>query len=98
MQPATQVKHPNRSTARTLLAAAIGLLPVLPVIAHELGIESIPWVASVLAITAAVTRTMAHPAVERWMQSTLPLLAAQPKDSDHETPDPQHRPGTHRSR
>ena len=33
----TQVKYPWRAVARTTIAATVGMLPLLPVIAHELG-------------------------------------------------------------
>ncbi|WJZ03470.1 hypothetical protein [Corynebacterium freiburgense] len=76
----TQVKHPNRATIRTLVAAVIGIGPILPIIAKELGIESIPWVAATLATIATITRILAHPATEAWMKTYMPWLAAEPRE------------------
>lgn len=74
----TQVAHPWRSTLRTVIVAALALLPILPSIVDAAGIGEVPVVASVLSVTAAITRIMAIPAVEAWMQKFLPALAAQP--------------------
>lgn len=74
----TQVKYPWRATARTTIAATVGILPLLPVIAHELGIETIPWVASTLAVTAAVTRVLANASVVAWLDKYLPALSPEP--------------------
>lgn len=72
----TQTRRPWHAVARTVLAAMIGLLPVLPMIAQALEIESIPVVASVLAVTAAVTRVLALPEIETWLRRFAPWLAA----------------------
>ena len=74
----TQVKYPWRAVARTTIAATVGMLPLLPVIAHELGIETIPWVASTLAVTAAVTRVLANASVVAWLDKYLPALSPEP--------------------
>lgn len=86
LDEASQVKFPGRATARTTIAAVIGLLPILPTIAHELGIESIPWVAGTLAVTAAITRILATPAVEKLLQTYAPWLAADPRMGRHRKP------------
>lgn len=86
MEP-TQVRHPKQATARTVIAAAIGLLPILPIIAHEFGAESIPWVAGVLTVTGTITRVMALPQVEAWLQTHFPLLAAAPPEKDKDSED-----------
>jgi hypothetical protein len=76
---ATQTRHPWRATVRTVLAAVVGLLPLLPSIAGELGVSAIPWVISLLAVTGAVTRVLAMPQVEAWLHQHLRgLLSAQP--------------------
>lgn len=72
----TQARHPWKATARSVAAALLALLPALPEIAKQAGIETIPLVASVLAITAAVTRILAIPEVDRWMDRYLPGLSA----------------------
>jgi hypothetical protein len=53
--PATQTRHPWQAIVRTVLAAAIGLLPVLPEITNQLGLSAIPWVISLLAVTGGIT-------------------------------------------
>lgn len=75
----TQIMHPNRATVRTVVAAVIGLLPILPVITDTLGVSTIPWVAGTLAVSAAVTRILANPAVEDYLEEHLPWLAAATK-------------------
>lgn len=84
---ASQVKFPGRATLRTFVAALIGILPILPTIAHELGIESIPWVAGTLAATAAITRILATPGAEKFLQTYAPWLAADPIRGRHRQPE-----------
>jgi hypothetical protein len=77
--PATQTSHPWRATVRTVLAAAVGLLPVPPEIANQLGVSAIPWVVSLLAVTGGITRLLATPQVEAWLHEHFRgLLSAQP--------------------
>lgn len=76
IQTPTQGRHPWRATARTTIAALIALLPVLPEIANELHISTLPTVASVLAITALVTRVLAIPEVDKWLDRYAPALSA----------------------
>lgn len=71
-----------RRAARTVLAAVVGLAAMLPLIyqaaaQHDAG-EATGWAAVLLAIAGAVTRVMALPAVEVFLQRFLPFLAAQP--------------------
>lgn len=73
---ATQNRRPWSAVLRTSVAALIGLLPVLPIIADALDVETVPIVASTLAVTAAVTRVLAVPQVEMWLREWLPALAA----------------------
>lgn len=75
---ATQSRHPWRATARTIFAAVVGLLSLLPVIAATAGVEAVPAVAQTLVVTGAVTRVLALPRVEAWMRRFLPWLAAEP--------------------
>ena len=84
----TQVKHPNRATIRTIVAAIVGIAPILPIVAKELGIESIPWVAATLAIIASITRILAHPATEAWLKTYLPWMAAEPQEKKHRNDPP----------
>lgn len=73
---ATQSRRPWHAVLRTSVAALLGLLPVLPIIADALDVETVPVVASTLAVTAAVTRVLAVPQVEVWLRRWAPALAA----------------------
>lgn len=77
--PATQTLHPWRATVRTVFAAVVALLPFLPAIASEVGLTGVGWVAAGLAITGGVTRVLAIPGVQEWMQRYLPWLSATPR-------------------
>lgn len=72
----TQGRHPWKATARTTAAALIALLPALPEIADTLHISTVPLVASILSITALVTRVLAIPEVDKWIDRYLPALSA----------------------
>lgn len=74
----TQSRHPWRATTRTVTAAVLALLPVLPEIASQLGVATYPVVASVLVVVGGVTRVLAMPAVNSWLHTYSPWLAADP--------------------
>jgi len=76
MQQPTQARHPWRATARTTFAAAVAILPALPEIANVLGISTVPVVASALSVTALVTRILAIPEVDFWLDRYFPLFSA----------------------
>lgn len=79
-QPApTQTRHPWRATARTVFAGAVALLTLIPYVVAEAHLDAVPGVTQVLAVAAAVTRILAIPGVDAWLQTYLPFLAAQPK-------------------
>lgn len=63
----TQNEHPWRATARTTVAAAVALLPALPAITQAMGTESVPVVAAILTATAAITRILADPHIDTWL-------------------------------
>lgn len=73
----TQTRHPWRSTARTLVAATIGALPIIVLLLDELDAESVPLFAGFLALAGAVSRVMAMPQTEEFLQTYFPLLAAE---------------------
>ena len=59
-------------TLRTGIQVVIGLLPALPVLVSELGLNATTGVvATVLAVAATVTRIMQIPAVDQWVQKLL---------------------------
>ena len=74
----TQSRHPWRATTRTVAAAIVAFLPFLPEIVKMFGVESLPWVAAIVAVAGTVTRVLAMPGVNGWLQRYLPFLAAQP--------------------
>lgn len=76
----TQVKYPWRATVRTIFAAVIGIIPLLPLVAGAAGMSAIPWVAGVLALAGAVTRVLAVPGVEAWLRKYFSWLSAEPKN------------------
>ncbi len=74
----TQTRHPWRATARTVIAAGVALLSLLPYVAATAHVDTVPAVAQVLVVTGAITRVLALPAVDRWVRRYLPWLAASP--------------------
>jgi hypothetical protein len=74
----TQIRHPWRAVIRTVAAAVIALIPVLPPIIDSLGVATVPWVASGLIVIGAVTRVLALRQVETWLRQWAPALAAAP--------------------
>jgi len=77
----TQSEHPWRATARTIFAAVVALLSLLPVIAATAGLSTEAAVVQLLAVTGAVTRVLALPGVNAWLERFVPWLAAAPKAS-----------------
>lgn len=76
--PTTQTRHPWRATARTAFAATVALLSLLPTIAIAGGVDDVPLIAQAVAVVLAVTRVLALPGVEDFLQRFLPFLAAAP--------------------
>ncbi|GAA1012166.1 hypothetical protein GCM10009551_097900 [Nocardiopsis tropica] len=58
-----RTSRPWAATLRSVLITALALVPALPEIARAAGIETVPFVASILAISGALTRVLAVPAV-----------------------------------
>ncbi|MDK0520399.1 hypothetical protein [Streptomyces sp. ML-6] len=58
----------TKRAIRTAIQAAVGLAAALPAIVAATGVpESLPWVAGALAIAAGISRVMALPVVEQWL-------------------------------
>lgn len=75
----TQVRRPWRATVRTALAVVIALAAMLPALVDAAGIDQAwPPAAAALAIAAAITRVMALPSVEGFLERFVPWLAADP--------------------
>mgnify|MGYP007055515414 CR=1 FL=1 len=78
---ATQTEYPWHAVVRTVFQALVGFAAMWALIVEALGInESWPWVAASLAVTGAITRVMAIPAVNAWLGRYVPWLAAEGHD------------------
>lgn len=76
----TQSQHPWRATARTIFAVVTALAAMAPVI-YTAATQQSPElatgaIATALAITASITRILALPVVESFLQRFVPWLAA----------------------
>lgn len=77
MKPATtQEQHPWRASARTAFQFIVGLAVVLPLVLDEVA-PAAPWAAAVVAVATGITRVMAIPQVEVFLEDYFPWLAAQ---------------------
>lgn len=73
----TQVRHPWRATFRSVLAAALAAIPVVVLVIEELDLETVPIFAGFLALAAAISRVLAMPATENFLNEYFPLMAAE---------------------
>ena len=72
----TQVRNPRRALIRTIFSAAVSLAAITPFIVNALGVTATGGVwAAVLAVAGAITRVMALPGVNAWIESYVPWLA-----------------------
>lgn len=78
----TQVTRPWRATFRTVFQGAVALAAILPLILASAGIAPVGLAGIAIAIAGAITRVMALPSVEEFLENYLPLLAAKPKVND----------------
>jgi hypothetical protein len=76
--PSTQSKHPWRATVRTAFAIVVGGASLLPEVATATHLGTGGTIGQVLAVAALVTRFMARPDVEQWLQVYAPWLAPVP--------------------
>lgn len=76
----TQSRHPWRATVRTILAIVIALAAMAPAVYTAATIQSPELAtgaaATALTLAAAITRIMALPVVEAFLQRFVPWLAA----------------------
>lgn len=76
----TQVRRPWRATLRTAFQAVIALAAMAPFLVNASGLEEqVPAVAGFLAVAGAITRIMAVPQVEGFLQTFVPFLSASPR-------------------
>ena len=84
MATPTQVKRPWRATVRTVFQFILALATLLPFLVTGVysGSDAAPAVVGqVLAVAAAVTRVMALPQVEAFLQRFFPWLAAEDRNA-----------------
>jgi hypothetical protein len=76
----TQAQFPWRTVARTVFQTLLALAVALPLVIYSSGISTtIPAIAGALAVAAGVTRIMALPEVNWFLQKFVPWLAADTK-------------------
>lgn len=87
--PSSQVRHPWRASIRTGLAALLAALIAFPQVAAALSITDIPIVATTVAVAVGVTRVMALPSVEVFLDRFAPFLSSTGPTDDPNKPTPE---------
>lgn len=86
----TQSQHPWRATIRTVLAVIIAVAAMAPVVYTAATMQSPELAtgaaAAALTIAAAITRIMALPVVEAFLQRFVPWLAASARGDEPPAP------------
>ena len=88
MSQPTQVRRPWRATVRSVFQALLafaGLAPLIAVAVQEAtgyDLSGVPFVVTALLVCAAITRVMALPGVEAFLQHYLSFLAAAPPGTE----------------
>lgn len=76
---------PRQATYRTVIAAIIGLLPLIPEIVKTYGLESIGWVSASLGVITIAARLLQLPAVQDYLATYFPWLGiTNDKNKDNE--------------
>lgn len=75
----TQTVYPWRAVLRTVFQAVVSLAAILPLVVGAAGLPLVGGVAIALAVAGGITKVMALPEVEQFLQTFLPWLAAEPK-------------------
>lgn len=83
----SQVRHPWRAVVRTVITAVLALLPILPQIADVANVDEIPAVAQFIATTIVIQRVLSLPAVEQWLKTYIPWMAAEGYHGQHRKSD-----------
>lgn len=71
----TQVAHPAKAVVRTVFAMVVAFAAMWPLIVEAAGLGAEAWVATSITIAGAITRIMALPAVNGFIERFLPFLA-----------------------
>ena len=79
----TQSKYPWRAVTRTVFAVVVSVAAMAPLV-YQAATQHDPaaaggWAGVSLGIAAAITRVLAAPAVNVFLQRFVPWLAADPK-------------------
>ena len=80
--PAPGPAHPWRRVLRTILANLGAFVVTVPIIVNAMGINPADYpqlwaiLTGIVAISAGITRILAIPQVEQWLQHTISFLAA----------------------
>ncbi|AXQ65144.1 hypothetical protein SEA_SCHMIDT_22 [Gordonia phage Schmidt] len=72
---ATQVENSTRATVRTVLAALVGLVSLVPTVLATSGLDESVLGAQAIVVTGAVTKVLNLPGVNAWIERYLPFLA-----------------------
>lgn len=83
----TQTIHPWRATLRSLIAFAIGFIPIGTALVIAMGWDATPFFAGFLALGAAITRVMAMPVTESFLNRHAPWLSASQYHGQHRLED-----------
>lgn len=75
----SQELHPARAMVRTSLALAIGAIPIGSLLIKELGLDSVPFFATMLGVGAGITRVMATPVAILFLDKWAPWLNPLPQ-------------------
>lgn len=79
----TQVRRPWRTVVRTAFQSLVALAALAPVIysacTNADAATATGALGGVLVVSAGVTRVMALPGVNAWLERFVPFLAAEPK-------------------
>jgi len=80
------MKDSTRRTLRTAVWGVLAFLALLPGMLEVADVDTsaLPWLAGIVATTTAITRVMAAPQVEAFLQTYVPWLAKTRPDGAHE--------------
>lgn len=79
----TQEQYPWRAVIRTVFEAAVSFAATWPLVVVALGLDDgWQWVTASLVVTGGITKLMALPQVNAWLERFIPWLAAQPPADD----------------
>jgi hypothetical protein len=77
--PPTQVRHPRRTSWRTLVQVSLGVLSILPWIIAGYHLDKTVLGAQIIAVSTATARVMALPEVNAFIERWASWLAPAPR-------------------